>query len=176
MSSETYIRLRAFARLDGFRLGLLWVVSFALFIGNFTYPICGILWMGTMLFTPFYVGMRTQAYSEQTEERHISYGHAYAHSCLTVFYASLILAIAQWAYFQYLANGFLINQYASFLTDKDNKVMMESMGYTNEMVDKVVELFRSMRPIDITLQMMWTNLVAGLIISLTTALYVSFRH
>ena len=129
-----------------------------------------------MLFTPFYVGMRTQAYSEQTAEKHISYGHAYAHSALSVFYASLILAIAQWAYFQYLDHGFLINQYASILTDKENKSAIEAMGYTKEMIDQMLSTLRSLRPIDLTLQMMWTNMVAGLIISLTTALYVSFRH
>lgn len=168
--------MRAFARLDGARLGLLWVVSFAFFIGYFTLPVCGILWMCTMLYTPFYVGIRTQDYSEQTTERHISYGHAYAYSALMVFYGSLILAIAQWAYFQYLDNGFLINQYAAMLTDKDNKSLMEAMGYTSDMVDKMLDGFRSLRPIDISLQMMWCNMVAGLVISLTTALYVSFRH
>ena len=176
MSSETYLQLRAFARLDGFRLGLFWVVSFALFIGYFTYPICGILWFGTILFTPFYVGMCTNSYSEQTEGHHISYGQAYAHSALTVFYASLILAIAQWAYFQYLDNGFLINQYAMVLTNQENKTMMEGMGYTSDMIDEILESLRSLRPIDLTLQMMWSNMVAGLIISITTALYVSFRH
>lgn len=132
--------------------------------------------MGTMVFTPFFVGMRTQAYGEQTEEHHISYGHAYAHSSLTVFYGSLILAIAQWAYFQYLDNGFLINQYASMLTNKDNKSLVEAMGYTSDMIDKMMSSLRALRPIDITLEMMWGNMVAGLIISLTTALYVSFRH
>lgn len=176
MSRETYLRLRAFARLDGFRLGLFWVVSFALFIGYFTYPVCGFLWVGTLLFTPFYIGMRTQSYSEQTEEQRISYGHAYAHSSLTVFYASLILAICQWTYFQYLDNGFLINQYASMFTEKENKAMLEIIGYTKDMVDNMVESLRSLRPIDLSLQMMWSNMVAGLIISLTTALYVSYRH
>lgn len=176
MTSETYLRLRAFARMDGARLGLLWVVSFALFVGSFYSSVFSILWMGTMIATPFYVGLRTKTYSEQTETGHISYGHAYAHSSLTIFYASLILAIVQWAYFQFIDNGFVINQYIAIFTDKENVQMMTSLGYTKEMLNNMIENMRSLRPIDMSLQMLWANVVAGLIISLTTALYVSFRH
>ncbi|MBO4851314.1 MAG: DUF4199 domain-containing protein [Prevotella sp.] len=176
MTSEQKLQLRAFARWDGARLGMMWVASFALFVASFSYPFCGILWMATMVATPFLVASLTRAYSEQTPEKHVSYSMAFSHSSRTVFYASLILAIAQWVYFQFMDNGFLINTYAAILTDKENAQRLATMGYTKEMIGQMLDAFRALRPIDIVLQMMFLNMVAGLIISITTALYVSFRH
>ncbi len=174
--SEKYVYMRAYARVAGAKLGVLWLVSFSLFIGNFNYPICGFLWICTMVFTPFYVAMLTSSYSQELPDKRISYRHAYGHSFLTVFYASLILAFGQWAYFQFLDHGTLINNYTSFLTDKENIKIMESMGYTKSMIKELVDLLRSLRPIDIALQMLWTNIICGFFISISTALYASFRH
>lgn len=173
--SEKYTLVRTQARTDGLMLGLFWVLSFALFIGNFHFAICGILWMGTMIFTPFYVGLLTRHYATTLLEGRISYRHAYAHGFLTVFYASLILAIVQWAYFAYLDNGFVVNSYVNLITDKDFLKGMESMGYKKQSVDELVTVLRSLRPIDIAMQMLWSNIMAGFIISLTTALYASSR-
>ena len=92
-------QVSAFARIDGAKLGILWIISFALFVGNFYYPICGILWTATMVYTPFYVAILTKNYADQVCGGNISYFHAYLHSMLTVFHAALILAIVQWAYF-----------------------------------------------------------------------------
>lgn len=173
--SEKYGLMHNQARADGLKLGLFWIVSFALFIGNFHHTIFGILWMGTMVFTPFFVGMLTRRYADTSLEGVISYRHAYAHGFLTVFYASLILAIAQWAYFAFLDNGFVVNRYIGMLTDKDFLKGMEAMGYTKKTVEELGTMLRSLRPIDIALEMMWSNVVAGFIISLTTALYASSR-
>ena len=175
-TSEKYAFMRAYARVSGAKLGILWIVSFAFFVFSFHHAICGFLWIATIVFTPFYVGMLTNAYSQKTPEKRISYKHAYAHSFLTVFYASLILAIGQWAYFHFFDHGSLINNYTSFLTDKENMKMMEAMGYTKSMIRQITDMLHSLRPIDMALQMLWTNVIAGLFISLTTALYVSFRH
>ena len=175
-SAETYIRMRAFARVDGAKLGLFWIVSFALFIGSFKYPVCGMLWMSTMVATPFLVAILTKLYSDKTPGKRISYRHAYAHSALTVFYASLIMAIAQWAYFQYLDHGQLMSRYASILSDPQFSKSLESMGYSKNILTKMIEQLRAMRPIDIALQLLWSNMIAGLLMSLTTALYVSSRR
>ena len=174
-SPETSLPLLPSARIDGAKLGLLWMVSFALFIGQFHYPVCGLLWLGTMVFTPFYVGILTKSFADRQPEGKISYGRAYTHSMMTVFYASLILAIAQWVYLQYMDHGFLTDRYASMITDKEFTQTMESMGYPKGTGQEIATRLREMRPIDIVLQMLWSNMVAGLVMSLTTALYASVR-
>ena len=173
--TEKYNLVRNQARADGLKLGLFWVVSFALFIGNFFHSICGILWVATMVATPFLVGIFTRCYAERLLEGVISYRHAFAHGFLTVFYASLILAIAQWAYFAFLDNGFVLGRYIGMISDQDFLKSMESMGYTKKSIEEFTTMLRSLRPIDIALQMMWSNVLAGGIISITTALYASSR-
>ena len=166
-------QVSAFARIDGAKLGILWIISFALFVGNFYYPICGILWTATMVYTPFYVAILTKNYADQVCGGNISYFHAYLHSMLTVFHAALILAIVQWAYFQYLDHGYIVEQYLSVLNDKEFAKSFGNMGYSKDIITQMSEQLRKMRPIDLALQLLWTNMVAGLVMSLTTALYAS---
>ena len=173
---EKYVSLGNSARLDGARLGVFWLVSFALFIASLSVPPCALLWVATMIFTPFYIGLRTETFSRSISPKNISYWEAFTHSFLTVFYASLILAIGQWAYFQYLDNGMMISQYLSILEDDKMLESLKAIGYTQEVIKQKTEAIQALRPIDIALQFMWSNIVAGFFISLTTALYASFRH
>ena len=166
-------QVSAYARVDGAKLGVLWIISFALFVGNFHYPICGILWTATMVYTPFYVAILTKRYADEVCGGKIGYFQAYLHSMLTVFHASLILAIVQWAYFQYLDHGFIIEQYLSVLNDKEFTESFSRMGYSKDLITQMSEQLRKMRPIDIAIQLLWSNMVAGLVMSLTTALYAS---
>ena len=166
-------QISAFARIDGAKLGVLWIISFALFVGNFHYPICGIFWTATMVYTPFYVAILTKRYADEVCGGKIRYFQAYLHSMLTVFYASLILAIVQWAYFQYLDHGFIIEQYLSALNDKKFAESFNSLGYSKDLITQLSEQIRKMRPIDIAVQLLWSNMVAGMVMSLTTALYAS---
>ena len=176
-SSEPRSNVSAFARIDGAKLGLLWIISFALFVANFHYSdIFGILWMATMVYTPFYVAIQTKKYADRVCGGQISYFHAYIHSMLTVFHASLILAIVQWAYFQYLDHGFIIEQYLSMLNDKDFAKSFGNLGYSKEIISQMSEQIRNMRPIDIAIQLLWSNMVAGMVMSLTTALYASVNR
>ena len=173
--SESYIQLKAFARVDGAKLGVFWIISFALFIANFTYPFCGLLWMATMIFTPFYIGIMTRQYAVKVMGGRVSYRRAYVYSVLVTFYGGLILALAQWAYFQFLDHGFVMGNYISLLDDKTFKESLESFGYSTKDIRQLLEQFSKLRPIDISLQMLWSNFLAGVILSLTTALYASKR-
>lgn len=173
--SESYMQMKAFARIDGAKLGIFWIISFALFIANFTYPFCGILWMATMIFTPFYIGILTRQYAVKVLGDHISYRRAYAYSVSTTFYGALILAIIQWAYFQFLDHGYVISNYLNILEDNSFKKSMQILGYKSEDAKQAFEAFANLRPIDIALQMLWSNFMAGVILSITTALYASKR-
>ncbi len=165
--------MSAFARIDGAKLGVMWIISFALFVGNFHYPVCGILWTATIVYTPFSVAILTKRYADQACDGRVSYFHAYLHSMLTVFHASLILAIVQWAYFQYLDHGYILEQYISALNDKDFADSFSRLGYSKDLLSQLTEQIRKMRPIDIAIQLLWSNMVAGMVMSLTTALYAS---
>ena len=176
MASETnYANMGSSAHIDGAKLGILWVFSFALFVGNFSFPICGLLWISTMIFIPFYLGMLTRSYAEKTAQGQIGYWRAYLYSVMVVFYASLIFAIAQWAYFEWIDHDMIINRYLTMLTDPDFKKALDAMGYPKDTATSLSKMIRELRPIDIAIQIMWSNILAGLIMSLTIALYVSLK-
>lgn len=175
ISVEAYNQLKAYARIDGAKLGLFWVISFALFVANFAYPICGTFWMMTMIATPFVIGIYTNRFATKVLDGNISYRRAYAYSAYTSFYAALILALAQWGYFQFFDHGYVIGNYLNILTDPNVSKALEGMGYKGEQMQEIVEQLKALRPIDISLQILWTNVMASLIISLTTALFASSK-
>ena len=84
-------------------------------------------------------------------------------------------ALYQWVYLQYIDKAFLIDRYASMLTDKELTTAMERMGYPKGAGQEIASRLREMRPIDIVLQLLWSNMVAGMVLSVTTALYASVR-
>ena len=54
MTPEEYVQLKAFARIDGALLFLLWIGSFALYIKGMENPILGTLSLILLFVSPFY--------------------------------------------------------------------------------------------------------------------------
>ncbi len=167
--TEAYIQLKAYARIDGALLGLFWVLSFACFVGQFQYPLCGMLWMASLVLTPFFVAYRTSRFRNVALGGYISFRRAFAHAAWTFFYAALILAIAQWAYFQYMDHGRVVDQLSLLFADKDLQQMLTSMNYPIDQINQAIDAWRTMRPIDFALQTLWTNCLVSLLLSLPIA-------
>lgn len=95
------VQLKAFARQDALLLALLWAASFACIMMLNAGLIGNIL----ALATPFLVGKRLAAFRTQALYGVISFRRAYAYSLYVFIYASLVFALVQYAYFQFLDNG-----------------------------------------------------------------------
>lgn len=168
--AEKYSQLQAYARIDGAILGLLWIASFACFVGQFTYPICGLLWMASLVGTPIWVGFRTARFRDRVLEGVISFRRAYGYSMFTLFYASLILAIGQFVYFQFLDHGFIISQYNQMFTDPGVKDILKGYGVTSNVIKEAIDTFQEMRPIDLTLELLYSNITVIVLLCLPIAL------
>jgi hypothetical protein len=64
MTPSEYLQLKAFARIDGGLLALLWSASFACYIKGLQYPVLGITALLLMLLTPFYVAYRLKRFRD----------------------------------------------------------------------------------------------------------------
>lgn len=168
--AEKYSQLQAYARVDGAILGLLWIASFACFVGQFHYPFCGMLWMASLIGTPIWVGFRTARFRDRVLEGVISFRRAYGFSIFTMFYASLILAIGQFVYFQFLDHGFVISQYMQLLSDPGVKDLLKGYGMTEDVMKEAVSAFQEMRPIDLSLELLYSNITIIVILCLPIAL------
>jgi len=169
MTTEEYVQLRAFARQDGALLGAIWTLSFACFIGEFSFPILGTLAMIIAMFTPVFVAIRLKNFRDYGRGGVISFKRAFAYSVFTFFYASLIFALVQWIYFQFIDNGYLLKQYNLFMASDNVKELFEAYG-VKEQMEENLGLFGQLSAIDKVLNFLPVNITVGIFLSLPIAL------
>ena len=168
MTVPEYIQLRAFARIDGARLSVLWIASFACYILGLKTPELGLLSIGLALVTPFYCVHRLKHFkADALDGSAISFGRGYAYVVFMFLYACLLFAAAQFVYFTYMDNGYFVNAIAD---------MMEQAGGTaalgtafSAVLQEGIEALRSMRTIDLVLNILMSNMMIGALMALPVA-------
>lgn len=161
------VQLKAFARQDALLLALLWAASFACIMMLNAGLIGNIL----ALATPFLVGKRLAAFRTQALYGVISFRRAYAYSLYVFIYASLVFALVQYAYFQFLDNGAFVESIATTL--KQMTPINEQNGMSKADIKSLndwVEIMRLTTPVQWAFMFMMQNLFVGAIISLPIAL------
>ena len=155
-------QLQAFARVDGAIVALLWTLSFACLVGFFHSP--------SSAYSLVHAAMKLRKFRDDVLGGRISFRRAYGYSILTYLYAALLFAVAQYLYFQFLDNGFLVSQYSLQASSPQMQEMMKLYGLTEQDIHFMLENIAALRPIDIALQFFSTNLMLGVFVSLPVAL------
>jgi hypothetical protein len=168
MNPLEFTQLKAFARQDGTILGLIWIASFACFIGEFSNPMLGMAALILAVISPFFVAMRLRKFRDNSRDGVISFRRALAYCILAFFYASLLFAIAQYVYFRYMDHGFLVAQYNNMFNAPEAKQMMKVMA-AGEQIKSGINLLASLRPIEIVFEFLSMNISIGIILSVPIA-------
>ena len=169
MTPAEYIQLKAFARQDGALLALLWAVAFILYIIGVSNQLLGLAAVMLMLYTPFFVGERLGKFRDYGREGLISFRRGYAYTIFVFFYGGVLFAIAQYLYFAFMDNGFLLSQFSKMITTEEARQMLQQYGMT-QMVDESLQEMASTRPIDYALNMLTVNISLGFILGVPISL------
>jgi hypothetical protein len=168
MTPEEYKQLKAFARQDGALLSLLWIGAMICYIQGLSSPILGMLAILLIVASPFYAANRLRHFRDEAREGIISFMRAYGYTVLTYFYGGLLLAIAAFAYFQFMDNGFLLGKLMAIVETEEGRQVISAYGMADEISQSMKELAQ-MRPIDYALNMLTTIITTGFILGLPTA-------
>jgi hypothetical protein len=168
VTPNEYRQLKAFARIDGMRLGILWIISFACFIGNFSNPILGTVGMLLVLYTPFFVALRLKKFRDRIRDGYISFKRSLAYVIFVFFYGSLILATAQYIYLAFIDHGYIMMQYSKLFSTPEIKQMMRQMGNAKAMND-AMQALSSTRPIELVLNFLSIDITTGIILGFPIA-------
>ena len=174
MTAPEYIQLKAFARIDGAQLSLLWIASFALYVVGLKSPGYGLAARLLAVLTPFFVGIRLRRFRDQGLEGTISFLRAWAYTVFVFFYGGLIFALAQWAYLTYMDQGYLMNTLAETLAAPETAEALRQMGMA-ETLNESLDTLAQMRPIDLSLNMLTTNILIGMLLGLPIAAVMQRR-
>ena len=169
MTAPEYIQLKAFARQDGVLLALLWVASFLLYIMGMSNQILGLAAVILMLYTPLFVGARLGKFRDYGREGQISFRRGYAYTVLVFFYGGVLFAVAQYIYFAFMDQGFLVSQFSKMMNTVEARQMLQQYGMA-EMMDESLQQMTATRPIDYALNMLTINISLGFILGIPISL------
>lgn len=171
IQQQEYIQLKAYSRQYGAVMGLLWVLSFACFVGSVKAPMLSLAHNFSIILIPFAANTFVKMYRDGIVGGVISFRRAFAFSMFIFFYATLILAIAQWAYFQYIDNGMLVGHTVKIINSPEYEELLKAYQISKKEVTDSLQQLAETRPIDFALAFMWLNIIAGMAISWVVALF-----
>lgn len=173
---EEYEQLKAYARIDGGLVGVMWIVSFACFVGEFYNALFGFLCFLVGAFSLVFGAMRLKRFRDRIMGGYISFLRALAYSMQTYFCSSLLLAAAQYIYFQFIDHGFIISRYEAMLSTPEMKtVLQKAYNVKPQDLQMAMDSLVQLRPIEIALQFFSTNLILAIVISLPIAALIKRR-
>ncbi len=163
-------QLKAFARIEGLYLGLMWLVSFF-----FVVYLPESLWGNLMILsTPFFVLWRVQWFRNKVLNGFISFKRAFVYLVYMFFYGSLIFATGQFVYFKFFDHG----SFLSFLTNTINlliPVYKESGVNENELKESL-NLISTMSHGEMVMMFFSQNIMIGIVLSAVVALVVARKN
>lgn len=175
MTAPEYVQLKAYARQDGFFLALLWIASFACYIMGITNGLLGMVAMMLAVMTPFFVAGRLRKFRDEGREGVISFRRSYAYTVFVFFYGAVLLAVAQFLYFAYMDNGYLLSTFSKIVSSAEGKEMLQQYGMTQVAEDSLSEM-ASLRPIDYALNILTVNIMIGFVLGVPIGLVMYRRR
>ncbi len=171
LTAPEFVQLRAFARIDGAMLSLLWMTSFCCYILGLTSPLYGLVALLLAVATPFLVGARLRRFRDNGLDGTISFMRGWAYSILVFFYGGVLFAIGQFVYFAYVDHGYLLHSITNMLAVPETANMLQQMGMT-ETLNEALQEIGQMRPIDMSLSILSNNIMAGIVLGLPIAAFM----
>ena len=174
MTPAEYVQLKAFARVDGMQVALLWTASFACYIVGLKAPLCGMAAILLMVITPFFVARRLRRFRDVDRGGTISLLRGWAFVILVFFYAGLLFALAQYGYLAYMDQGYLVQMLQKLLDAPESQQLITQYGMADVM-NESMHLLLTMRPIDFVLNMLTTNIMMGFVLGVPIAALMKRR-
>ena len=171
ISSEELVQFKAFALRDGAYMGVLWVVSFACFVCSQSQPFMSLAFDLSIVMIPYLAFFFVRHYRDDILGGFISFRRAWAYVARVFLYATLILAITQWAYFQFIDGGALVTGMINTVNSDEFAPVLEAYKMSRKELIDQLQLISEARPIDFAFTFIWLNVFAGLIIGWIVALF-----
>lgn len=161
--------MQRYAMLFGTYMGGFWILKFILFPVGLSVPFLLFLFMGLTLCVPFMGYYYVRMYRNQVCGGGISFLHAWIFTVFMYMFAALLAAVAHYIYFRFIDHGYVINT-CETMVDTLAQSNMPGMDSYIATYQEALETALLLSPIDITLQMISSNVFWGSILAFPTRL------
>lgn len=173
-TNDDYKYFSAHSRVDGAIIGAMWIASFFCFVGEFQVPVLSFVAVALAIASVGVLVVRARKFRDNILGGEISFGKAMLYCVQTFFHSILLMAVAQYLYFQFMDHGYIINQYITMLsTPEYASVAKEVYGVEAKQLIAILQnTMTTMRPIEIAYQFLTINVIVGILISVPMAAIV----
>ena len=156
----------------GTYMGIYWILKFILFPLGFHIPFLSLLFVILTLSVPFIGYHYAKMYRDKICGGSIQFSHAMLFTIFMYMFASLLVAVAHYIYFQFIDHGFIFNALADFWNQaiEQSPALQENKELMKDMFD--ADKINSLSAIDITMQMLSSDVFFGSILAIPTGLMV----
>ena len=165
--------LQKYAMHFGTYMGAYWIFKFILFPLGFTIPFLSFLYLSLTLGVPFLGYHYAKTYRNKVCGGVISFAHACLFTLFMYMFASLLVAVAHYIYFQFIDHGFVLNEYSK-LVDEASKILQRT-DEEKEFIRNVIDTARTLTPVDFTMQFLSWDVIVGSLLAIPTGLFVMKR-
>lgn len=163
--------MRAFAMTDGAYLGIMWAVSFGLYVIGLTGSFLGAFSLFVAIYSLFFAAKRGRNFRDNVRQAYMPFGMALMYMLLMFGTACMVFALLQCLYFALLDNGFVVSKYTEIMATAEAKTMMGQYGLTEMDVNNALGTLEKAGALSITLSLLNVNLMASLLASLVISLF-----
>ena len=174
----------AFAMVDGLKFSILWCIGFFCFfkgVGNST---LGAIAICAITFTPIAGCILAHKFKKEVRENGpINFGKAYIYSFLIYIFASVIMAIFCFAYFNWIDNGAFAEAEIQALRSPEAIAAMQGTDFMAQMdlaakqegYKNFEDAILNFSPINLAASIFNMNFFIGALLALPTALFAKTR-
>lgn len=170
MTPAEYVQLKAFARIDGVYLVILWVASFVCYVCGLSRPLLGDVGLGLAVASPVFALVRLRKFRDYALDGVISFRRAMAYYMLMFLYASLLFCLAQIVYFEFIDGGYLMRAYTELFSSEEVMTLVAQYGLSRETIDEAISQMEQTSSVALSVNIMAFNIAIGIILSLPAAL------
>lgn len=166
---NSLVQLKAFSRIDGAWMALFWLISFTCFVLEFRYPVLSMAWLITLCAIPVAAALQLKRFRDRQTCGVMSFRKGWAYITYTFFYATILFALAQYVYFAFIDQGYLVGQYVSALSDPVYKAAFQAYGYSQADLKTFINQLYELKPIGLAMNFATVNLITGMILAIPLA-------
>ncbi|WP_017142366.1 DUF4199 domain-containing protein [Bacteroides finegoldii] len=170
--TENRSYLQKYAMHFGTYMGAYWILKFILLPLMFAIPFFQLLYVILTLAVPIIGYYYVKIYRDKVCGGAIQFSHAVLFTIFMYMFASLLVAVAHYIYFQFIDHGFIFNTLADFWNQaiEQSPALQENKELMKDMFD--ADKINSLSAIDITMQMLSSDVFFGSILAIPTGLMV----
>jgi len=152
-------------------MGIFWIFKFIFFPLGMRYQLLLFIFIGLTLYVPFLGYKYGKKFRDIICGGKITFMQSWIFLIFMYMFAALLTAVAHYVYFRFLDNGFVVDTYTNVLEMWTNMDLPAFQPYVEQM-KLTIELVRSLSPIEITMQLLSSNVLYCSILSLITAPFI----